>query len=162
MNGRWRKLRRLFFLIGLDSLCNQAQHPMMRGFLVFVLVWLLPLNLALAAGEGAGKLSIGGRDFRQSEIVDARAQPRLDGKSGIIITLEPEAIKRLAGVIAANATIPIRILLDGKVVAEPIIDRAPDGDWVELRGDYTLDQAVSLARLISGKEPLPESLEEGP
>jgi preprotein translocase subunit SecD len=134
----------------------------MRWILAFVLACLVPVAALSAAEEGARKLSIGGRDFSQADIIDARAQPRLDGKSGIIMTLEAEAIKRLAGVIAANAATPVRIMLDGKLVAEPIIEKAPDGDWVELRGDYSLEQAVGLARLISGKEPLPESLDEGP
>jgi preprotein translocase subunit SecD len=134
----------------------------MRWIFAFVLACLVPVATLSAAGEAARKLSIGGRDFSQKEIVDARAQPRLDGKSGIIMTLEAEAIKRLAGLIAANAATPIPILLDGKLVAEPVIERAPDGDWIELRGDYSLEQAVGLAKLISGKEPLPESLDEGP
>ena len=133
----------------------------MRWILAFVLACLVPVAALSAAGEVARKLSIGGRDFTQAEIIDARAQPRLDGKSGIIMTLEAEAIKRLVGVIAVNAATPVPILLDGKLVAEPVIERAPEGDWVELRGDYSLEQAVGLARLISGKEPLPESLDEG-
>lgn len=133
----------------------------MRWILAFVLACLVPVAALSAAGEVARKLQIGGQDFAQSEIIDARAQPRLDGKSGIIMTLETEAIKRLAGVIAVNAATPVPILLDGKLVAEPVIERAPEGDWVELRGDYSLEQAVGLARLISGKEPLPESLDEG-
>jgi preprotein translocase subunit SecD len=162
MNGRRRKLRRPFFVTSLDSRGKQGQILVMRALIAFVLACVLPLSAGFAAAEDARKLNIGGREFVQSEIVDARAQPRLDGKSGIIMTLEPAAIARLAGVIAANATTPIRILLDGKLIAEPIIERAPDGDWVELRGEFTLEQAVGLARLISGKEPLPESLDEGP
>jgi preprotein translocase subunit SecD len=134
----------------------------MRWVLAFIVACFMPIAAFIAAAEGARKLKIGAGNFSQSEIVDARAQPQLDGKSGIILTLEAEAIKRLAGVIAVNAATPIPILLDGKLVAEPVIERAPDGDWVELRGDYTLEQAVALAKLISGKDPLRESLDEGP
>jgi preprotein translocase subunit SecD len=141
---------------------NQRILGIMRFIVVFVLACIFPLATLLAAGEGGHKLTIGGRDFAQSEIVDARAQPRLDGKSGIIMTFESEASKRLAGVLATHAATPIRVVLDGKLIAEPVIEPATDGDWVELRGDYSLDEAVRLAKLISGKEPLPESMEEGP
>jgi preprotein translocase subunit SecD len=134
----------------------------MRWVLAFIVACFMPIAAFIAAAEGARKLKIGAGNFSQSEIVDARAQPQLDGKSGIILTLEAEAIKRLVGVIAVNSATPIPILLDGKLVAEPVIERAPDGDWVELRGDYTLEQAVALAKLISGKDPLRESLDEGP
>jgi preprotein translocase subunit SecD len=149
-------------LYGLDFKLKQVQHLRMRWFLAFVLACVIPVAALSAAEDVARKLKIGGGNFSQSEIIDARAQPGLDGKSGIIMTLEADAIKRLAGVIAVNAATPIPVLLDGKLVAEPVIERASDGDWVELRGDYTLEQAVALAKLISGKDPLRESLDEGP
>ncbi len=134
----------------------------MRWVLAFVLACCLPAVSLLASGEEAHKLVIGGRVFAQDEIVDARAQPRLDGKSGIIMTLEPEASKRLAGLLAVHAAIPVRITLDGKLITEPVMEPSTDGDWVELHGDYSLAEAVRLAKLISGKEPLPESEEEAP
>ena len=98
--------------------------------------------------------------FGEAEILDARAQPELDGTSSIRITFNESAAKRIATVTMKLVGKPAHVVLDNEAVADPIV-REPIRDGVlQLTGPWTIDGATALAKKISGKEPLPDSLEE--
>ena len=106
------------------------------------------------------QFSIAGESFHESEILDARAQPELDGTSSIRITFSEAAAKRIALVTGRLVGKPAHISLDTQTVADPIV-RAPIRDGVlQVSGAWTVHDAEALAHKISGKDPLPDSLEE--
>lgn len=122
----------------------------------------LPLLLILATPAHAAERSflIAGESFPESDIVDARAQPELDGTSSIRITFGEAAAKRIAIATQRLVGKPAHVSLDEATIADPIV-REPIRDGVlQLSGAWTLAAAEALAKKISGKEPLPDSLEE--
>jgi preprotein translocase subunit SecD len=103
---------------------------------------------------------VAGEAFSEAEILDARAQPELDGTSSIRITFAESAALRIATVTQRLVGKPALVALNGETVADPIV-REPIRDGVlQLSGPWSIEGAVSLARKISGKDPLPDSLEE--
>lgn len=123
----------------------------------------LPLLLFLVSTPalGAGNhLVVAGENFVEADILDARAQPELDGTSSIRITFNETAAKRIALVTARVVGKNALVLLDEKAIADPAV-REPIRDGVlQLSGAWLLADAEALAKKISGKEPLPDSLEE--
>ena len=124
---------------------------------------LLPLLLLLLADPAFAaerSFQVAGEAFSEAEIVDARAQPELDGTSSIRITFNEGAAKRIAAMTQRLVGKPAHIALDRDTVADPIV-REPIQDGVlQLSGPWSLDGATALAKKISGKDPLPDSLEE--
>ena len=123
---------------------------------------LIPLLLLAASPAMASErqFSVGGEPFREAEILDARAQPELDGTSSIRITFSEAAAKRVAVLTGKLVGKPAPVVLDDKTVSDPVV-REPIRDGVlQLNGAWTVSDAEALARKISGKEPLPDSLEE--
>lgn len=122
----------------------------------------LPLLLILAAPAHAAERNflIAGESFPESDIVDARAQPELDGTSSIRITFGEAAAKRIALATQRLVGKPAHVALDEVTIADPIV-REPIRDGVlQLSGAWTIADAEALAKRISGKNPLPDSLEE--
>lgn len=123
----------------------------------------LPFLLLMVAtpGHAAGShLVVAGENFVEADILDARAQPELDGTSSIRITFNEVAAKRIALVTARLVGKAAHVALDEKIVAGPIV-REPIKDGVlQLSGAWLLADAEALAKKISGKDPLPDSLEE--
>lgn len=105
--------------------------------------------------------AIGGEAFSQDEIVDARALPQLGGGASIMITFSEEAAKRIAAVTQKLRGGSMTVALDGETISSPPIrDPIIDG-VVQISGQHwTIESATALARRISGKDPLPDSLEE--
>lgn len=123
---------------------------------------ILFLMLILPAPANAAERSflIAGESFPESEIIDARAQPELDGTSSIRITFSEAAAKRIALVTGRLVGKPAHVALDDAAVADPVV-REPIRDGVlQLTGPWTIADAEALAKKISGKEPLPDSLEQ--
>jgi preprotein translocase subunit SecD len=55
---------------------------------------------------------------------------------------------------------PLPIILDGIILAEPVLrDPITDGQ-VMISGSFGVKDAERLAKQISGKEPLPDALDE--
>lgn len=124
------------------------------------LAMLIGLAGAAAVAAESRNFTIDGEPYPESEIVDARAQPELDGTSSIRITFSEAAAKRIALVTGRLVGKPAHVALDAVIVAEPIV-REPIRDGVlQLSGPWTIASAEALARKISGKAPLPDSLEE--
>ncbi|WP_380874853.1 hypothetical protein ACFB49_01750 [Sphingomonas sp. DBB INV C78] len=115
--------------------------------------------LLLTAASGGG-FAIGDKPFQQADILDARAEPELDGTAGIMLTFEPAAAKRLEALTRANLSKPITVTLDGKMIASPTIAEPITTGVLTISGGFTVPQAEELAKRISGKEPLPEEFEE--
>lgn len=113
---------------------------------------------AMAAGER--RFTIGGEQFSESEILDARAQPEIDGTSAIRITFSEAAAKRIANVTQQLVGKSAHIALDELTVADPMVTEAIRGGVLQLSGAWTVRDAEALARKISGKDPLPDSLEQ--
>ena len=123
-------------------------------------VFLLLMIAAAPAFAAERSFLVAGEAFSEAEILDARAQPELDGTSSIRITFAESAALRIATVTQRLIGKPASVALNGETVADPIV-REPIRDGVlQLSGPWSIEGAVSLARKISGKDPLPDSLEE--
>ena len=127
-----------------------------RGLLIVLIAF------ALIAAERPRVFSIGGQKFKEADIVDARALPDLNGTAAILLTLDDKAAKRLAKVSRKNRDKPVTVALDGKTLVRPVIRSEISDGVLQISGLFSIDQATTLARRISGKEPLPDSLEEAP
>jgi preprotein translocase subunit SecD len=102
--------------------------------------------------------TIAGEAFSESEILDARAQPDISGKATIMITFDDNGRIKLARLSSANKSKPLPFVLDGKVLMAPIVtDPILDG-VAQITGMFTLIEAEMIAKRISGKTPLPDSL----
>jgi preprotein translocase subunit SecD len=105
-----------------------------------------------------GKLTIAGESFAAGEIADARAMPDINKKVGIMVSLTPAGAKRLEGITGSLVGKPMLVSLDGKTLSAELIRKPITGGVIEIPGRWTLDEAETLARHISGKDPLPDDL----
>ena len=125
---------------------------------LLAIVFAMPLVLAAGAPR---VFTIGGAPFAQGEILDARAQPDLDGRAAILITFSPAGATRLAVLSRDHIGKAMRIELDGQLLAEPVVrDEIKDG-VAQISGSFSVPEADALALAIAGKPPLSASL-DGP
>ncbi len=122
----------------------------------------LCLLMLLPSQALARDFLIGGESFNETDIVDARAQPDLAGVAAIMLTFEDAASTRLVKMTKRNVGKTIRISLDGKLLLEPFVQEPVEGGQLMISGTFTVSEAEKIAKLISGKEPLPESLDDEP
>jgi preprotein translocase subunit SecD len=115
-----------------------------------------------AVGMATRSFTIAGASFTESEIIDARAQPGVDGRAAIMLTFDEAAAKRFSAILARNVTKEIKVVLDGTIAFGIPVAEAAAAQSTMLTGDFSIAQAEALARRISGKPPLPDSLEDGP
>ncbi len=126
---------------------------------LFVSLLALCLSAPVFAAE-ARDFSVGGQFFSEADILDARALPGVDGTVIIMVTFSESAAPRFRDITAKFANKPLPFQLDGKVLAQPVMQE-PDADGVvEFSAGHDLKGATALAKAIAGKDPLPESLEE--
>lgn len=124
------------------------------------IVSAIALGLAIApvAAAQAQSVTIGGVAITQADIVDARALPQLSGHPVIQITLEGAAASKLMtrraapGAVAMGNTIicpsaPIALSADGVLVLDCFAGKS-------------IEEVAAIAKLVSGKDPLPDSLED--
>ncbi len=98
----------------------------------------------------AAQLSVAGKPLKPADFLDGRAIAGGTGTPVVMLTLTPAAAKRV------SRTGPTaKFTLNGK----PAVARLAD-NTIELDGQKTFEAAAKLARAISGKAPLPDSLEE--
>lgn len=105
----------------------------------------MPLILLIAA-----QISVAGKPLKPADFLDGRAIAGGTGAPIVMLTLTRAAtarIKRLGPT--------VKITLDGKPAQARLADNT-----IELDGQKTFEAAAKLARAISGKAPLPDSLEE--
>lgn len=128
-------------------------HRVPRAFLPLAL-------LTIAAAPVTTGLTIGSQPFAQSDIIDARTVFGADGMPAILVTFAPKAAQRVAALTAANIGKPLVIEVDGHVLTAPLVREAITGGAIEISGVGSVGEATALAHRISGKDPVPESLEE--
>lgn len=123
---------------------------------------ILPFALVTAPALASGRsFVIGGEAFREDEILDARALPQLSGGASIMITLSEDGARRLAVLSRRIAGDHVQIDLDGTTISRPALpEPILDGVLQISSRDWSIESAANIARRISGKDPLPESLEE--
>jgi preprotein translocase subunit SecD len=108
--------------------------------------------------KAARVFTIAGEPFSEAEIVDARAQPDISGKATIMITFDDNGRIKLARLSGANKAKPLPFVLDGQTLMAPIVtDPIIDG-VAQITGMFTITEAEVIAKKISGKPPLPDSL----
>jgi hypothetical protein len=98
----------------------------------------------------AAQLSIAGKPLKPSDFLDGRAIAGGTGAPVVMLTLTPAATARVK-----KAGVKAVIALDGRPAKARLLDNT-----IELDGQPNFDAAAKLARAISGKAPLPDSLEE--
>jgi preprotein translocase subunit SecD len=122
---------------------------------------VLLLTIASPAIAAERTFSIEGEGFSEADIVDARALPQMDAGAVILITFSDRAAKRIATMTSKLKGKTAAIVLDGQTISAPrIVEPVLDGALQISGGTWSVDVAVALAKKISGKNPLPESLEE--
>lgn len=103
---------------------------------------------------------IGTERFSEAEILDARGLPSMGGEPVILVTLAQKAWPRLQKLTTEFLGKPLPVTVDGRTLATPLVrDAIADGVF-EISGLASLPESETLAKLISGKPPLPDSLEE--
>jgi hypothetical protein len=98
----------------------------------------------------AAQLSVGGKLLKPADFLDGRAIAGGTGTPVVMLTLSPAATARIKR-LGQKAV----IVLDGKPAKARFAENT-----IELDGLPSFDAAARLARAISGKAPLPDSLEE--
>lgn len=131
----------------------------MKHFLTLALIAASPAAIA-STPFPTGQLTIGGEAFAVADILDARAMPDINGKVGLMISLNPAAAKRLEVLSGSLIGKPMMIALDGKALAGEMIRKPITGGVIELPGRWNLTDGEALARRISGRDPLPDDLAE--
>ncbi len=127
----------------------------MRTFLALFATLLLAAP-ALAERD----FRIGAERFSEAEILDARGLPSVGGEPVILVTLAQKAWPRLQKLTTEFLGKPLPVSIDGRPLATPVVrDAIADGVF-EISGLASLPESEALAKLISGKAPLPDSLEE--
>ena len=127
----------------------------MARLLIFLSA-LLIVSPAIAARD----FRIGPERFAESEILDARALPSVDGMPVLMITLAETAALRLHKLTETMVGQTLSITLNGKTLTAPVVREAIAGGVLEISGLQSLREVEQLAREISGKDPVPDSLEE--
>ena len=128
-------------------------------FAALALLLAMMSGVSPAWGDSPG-LHIGSAVFAKADIADARAQPNVDGTSAILLSFEGAAAERLDAVGAGANGRPTVVLFDGQPLATLVIPPSGSNGALLIDGGWTLPQAEALALRISGKPPLPDSLDE--
>ena len=119
------------------------------------------LLLALSASPASARtFTIGGVPFSETDIIDARALPSMDGKPLVMISLSEAAAKRLEALTKTMIGKMLPFVLDGRTIASPLVKEPLAGGTLEIEGVGSMPDVIALARQISGKAPLPDSLDE--
>ncbi len=127
----------------------------MRTMLMFLAALLIA-----APAVAARDFRIGPERFAEAEILDARALPSVDGMPVLMITFADEAAARLHQLTLSMTGKPLPVTLNGKALSTPIVREPIAGGVLEISGLSDFQLCERLAREISGKDPVPDSLEE--
>ena len=108
---------------------------MLTAFLIFV---------------AAVRFTVGGQTLQPVDMLDGRAIAGGGGAPVVLLTLSPSGLRKLAA-LAASAPVAI----DGKTVVARRI-----GTTIEIDGQTDFKAAAAFALRVSGKPPLPDSVDE--
>ena len=111
---------------------------------------------ALAARD----FRIAGQPFAQTEILDARGLATAAGEPAILVTLTQKASGRLAAISKALLGKPLVATLDGKILTGPVVREPIVDGMVDFTGFASFEESEKQAELISGKPPVPDSMED--
>ena len=106
--------------------------------------------LALLAAAAAAQLSVGKIALAPRDFLDGRAIAGGTGAPVVMLTLSPAALKKIR---AQGPTAPVKIA--GRIVTARLADNT-----IEIDGQPDFKAATALALKLSGKPPLPDSLDE--
>jgi preprotein translocase subunit SecD len=123
-------------------------------------MWRKFLPLLLIATAPADSLTIGGIAFPQSDFLDARAIFNETGGPVVLATFTPAGAQKLARITKANVGKPLPLAIGARMLMKPIVREPILGGTIQISGIASVEEARALAKIISGKEPLPESLDE--
>ena len=123
-------------------------------------MWRALFPLMLIAAAPADTLTIGGVAFPQSDFLDARAIYDETGMPVIYVTLSPAGGTKLAKVTQANVGKSLPMLIGNRVLTKPVVTEPIVGGTLQISGVGSIVEAQKLAKAMSGKDPLPESLDE--
>jgi len=124
-----------------------------------LLMFLMALTVASPA-FAARDFRIGTERFAETEVLDARAVASVDGMPVLMITLAEIAATRLYRLTLTMTGQPLPVLLNGKELSAPIVREPISGGVLEISGLPDFRECERIAREISGKDPVPDSLEE--
>lgn len=126
-----------------------------------ILLAMMMMMASAAAAQNAPRFTIAGEAFAQADIADARALPRIDATPAVLVTMDGKAVARLEAITRAHIGKAFPVMLDGQTVCEPVVQTAITDGAIEMPCRFaTIAEAAAFARAISGKDPLPDSLEE--
>jgi preprotein translocase subunit SecD len=123
-------------------------------------MWRKLLPLLLIAAAPSDNLTIGGVAFPKSDFLDARAIYDETGAPVILVTFGPKGTKKLAQVTKANVGKPMSLAIGTRLLMKPVVREPILGGTIQISGIAMVEEAHQLAKQMSGKDPLPESLEE--
>ena len=86
----------------------------------------------------------------------------IGGEPAILITLTPKAAPRLLRLTTGATGKKLIVTLDGQALPSPVVTAPISDGALELPGLASFAEGEALARTISGKPPVPDSLDEGP
>ncbi len=124
--------------------------------LLMFLMALMVASPVLAARD----FRIGTERFAEAEVLDARAVASVDGMPVLMITLAETAAARLHRLTLSMTGQPLPVLLNGKELSAPVVREPISGGVLEISGLQDFRECERLAREISGKDPVPDSLED--
>jgi preprotein translocase subunit SecD len=112
--------------------------------------------IALLAAGPQG-FTIAGEPFAQADILDARTVPDGSGSAALLITFTPKGAAHLKTLTASHDGKAVPVALDGTTLSQPVVHGPIDDGQLEIEGDFGgFDAAATLAKRISGKDPVPE------
>jgi preprotein translocase subunit SecD len=123
-------------------------------------MWRAFLPLLLVAAAPADLLIISGVPFPHSDFLDARAIFDETGMPVIYVTLSPAGAAKLAKVTQANVGRELPLQIGDRILMKPVVREPILNGTLQISGVANAEEAKLLAKAISGKDPLPESLEE--
>ena len=110
------------------------------------------LALALAALPGTGaaqqlEFNVISESFAlsKSDVVEA-TQGFLDSRPIVRIKLSPAAATRMGEVTARNVGKVMQVVVDGRILTAPVIMSAITGGELIIQGNFTIEEAVELAK----------------
>lgn len=123
-------------------------------------MWRAFIPLLVVAAAPVDTLTISGVPFPHSDFLDARAIFDETGIPAIYVTLSPAGTAKLAKVTQANIGKELPLQIGDRILMKPVVREPILGGTLQISGVATAEEAKLLAKAMSGKDPLPESLEE--
>ena len=78
-----------------------------------------------------------------------------------MLTFDEKGRAKLARLSSENKSKPLAFVLDSKLLMAPVVTVPIVDGIAQITGMFSLTEAELIAKKISGKPPLPDSLDEG-